>query len=227
MVLENQKINQQNSHQVQTPESLARQIAQLRLQIEQGLTRHSHSGLDSGLEVHCDYPLAGIHPVLIVLSRLASPAENGVANNVTTVPWALDIAADISVTDISAADISVDAAEQKGIRDQQRQGQNIQQQGAQRLSAMQQQAQAYAREGVAECWLLDIANVELRIYRDLSSTGYRQRSLVHEGATISPLAFPQLKLTVQEPLPLFFLTRTTTGQKTYPAKMLPLRLSSF
>ncbi len=85
-------------------------------------------------------------------------------------------------------------------------------------------ARCYAEYGVAEYWSLAIDAVELRTYRLLTATGYQQRRLFHAGDCISPQAFSQITLQLQEPLPLYFLTRTATGTKSYHSTVFPLRM---
>ena len=93
-------------------------------------------------------------------------------------------------------------------------------------SAWQALPHQYAQYQVGEYWLMDISTVELRIYRHATTAGYRQYTVRQVGEAASPIAFPQLTLAVQEPLPLFFLTRTTHGQHTDPVTLPPLCVRS-
>ncbi|MGB5914472.1 MAG: Uma2 family endonuclease [Phormidesmis sp.] len=87
-------------------------------------------------------------------------------------------------------------------------------------------AQYYAECGIAEYWSLAIDAVELRTYRLPTAASYQQRRLFHTGDFITPQAFPHITLQIQEPLPLYFLTRTATGPKSYVSSVFPLRLLS-
>ncbi|MGC1219272.1 MAG: Uma2 family endonuclease [Phormidesmis sp.] len=93
-------------------------------------------------------------------------------------------------------------------------------------TAQTARAQHYAKCGIAEYWSLAIDAVELRTYRLPTAASYQQRRLFHTGALISPQAFPHITLQIQEPLPLYFLTRTATGPKSYVSSVFPLRLLS-
>ncbi|MEL7331973.1 MAG: hypothetical protein AAFN12_06970 [Cyanobacteria bacterium J06560_2] len=85
-------------------------------------------------------------------------------------------------------------------------------------------SQFFARSTVAEYWSLDTAQVELRTYRLPQANEYQQQQLFCVGQQLSIQAFPHITLQVQEPLPLYFLTRTTNGQRTYSYTQLPLKL---
>lgn len=55
----------------------------------------------------------------------------------------------------------------------------------------------YARFGIPETWLVDVEQRLIEIYRDPSPEGYQQvRTL--GGESLSPQAFPELILTVDE-----------------------------
>lgn len=47
---------------------------------------------------------------------------------------------------------------------------------------------AYAAAGVAECWLVNLPEQRVEVYRDPSPTGYRTRRLYLSGETVEPLA---------------------------------------
>src|SRR5688572_593716 len=56
----------------------------------------------------------------------------------------------------------------------------------------------YARSGIPEVWLVDLARPTIRAYHDPSSTGYRSARTFHRGERLAPLAFPDLHLAVAE-----------------------------
>ena len=56
----------------------------------------------------------------------------------------------------------------------------------------------YARAGVVEAWLLDLSTERLEVYRHPSAHGYQDVRLLQRGETITPLAFPDLILTVDD-----------------------------
>ncbi|MEL6900906.1 MAG: Uma2 family endonuclease [Cyanobacteria bacterium J06606_4] len=88
----------------------------------------------------------------------------------------------------------------------------------------EQRSQLYANRAVAEYWHLSTAQVELRTWGDLANGAYRRRQLYQVGAQVSPAVLPKMPLQVQEPLPLYFLTRTTSGHRTYIGHLLALQL---
>jgi Uma2 family endonuclease len=61
-------------------------------------------------------------------------------------------------------------------------------------------ALAYAKSGIAEYWILDVNGRKLHVYRLPSSEGYHSETILLEDVTISPLAFPECKITVREML---------------------------
>lgn len=82
----------------------------------------------------------------------------------------------------------------------------------------------YAAASISNCWLLDINNVELHAYRQPSQSGYGSYQMLQAGDCTSPDEIP-LSITLQEPVPLHFLTRTLNGQQTYTSYALPLSFS--
>ncbi len=59
-------------------------------------------------------------------------------------------------------------------------------------------ARVYARHGVAELWVLDLRNGRLVVYRDPTPRGYATSRILTRGESISPLAFPEIALAVDE-----------------------------
>jgi Uma2 family endonuclease len=58
----------------------------------------------------------------------------------------------------------------------------------------------YARVGIPETWLLDVERGLIEVYREPSSEGYRQVHTRRRGERLSPVAFPQFILVVDEVL---------------------------
>ncbi len=56
----------------------------------------------------------------------------------------------------------------------------------------------YALQGVREAWLVDADAEQIEIYRDPTDEGYRSVNVVRRGETISPEAFPDVRIAVDE-----------------------------
>jgi Uma2 family endonuclease len=56
----------------------------------------------------------------------------------------------------------------------------------------------YARAGVPEAWLLDVATERLEVYRHPTRDGYQDVRLLQRGAAVAPQAFPDLGLSVDD-----------------------------
>jgi len=56
----------------------------------------------------------------------------------------------------------------------------------------------YARFGIAETWLLALESGVIEVYRAPGPEGYRQVRILGRGERLSPQAFPELILTVDE-----------------------------
>lgn len=56
----------------------------------------------------------------------------------------------------------------------------------------------YAAAEVDELWIVDLQGDQLHRYRDPSASGYRDTALLVRDAVISPLAFPDIVLDVDE-----------------------------
>jgi len=54
----------------------------------------------------------------------------------------------------------------------------------------------YAKAGILEVWLVDLANECIEVYRQPSSEGYRQVQRVGHGQRLSPQALPGRDLAV-------------------------------
>ncbi|GBD10223.1 hypothetical protein HRbin22_02490 [Candidatus Thermoflexus japonica] len=56
----------------------------------------------------------------------------------------------------------------------------------------------YGRAGIPEAWVVDLGRGEVVVGRDPSPEGYRTIRIARRGETLSPLAFPDLALSVEE-----------------------------
>ena len=56
----------------------------------------------------------------------------------------------------------------------------------------------YARSRVPEVWLVDLAKETVTVYCDPAAAGYRTAQTLRRGETLSPLAFPDLELAVDD-----------------------------
>jgi Uma2 family endonuclease len=56
----------------------------------------------------------------------------------------------------------------------------------------------YARAGIGEVWLLDLPAERVEIYREPAATGYRETRTLARGQGLSPQAFPDLALVVED-----------------------------
>jgi Uma2 family endonuclease len=60
---------------------------------------------------------------------------------------------------------------------------------------------AYARSGIGEAWLVDLATSRIEVHRDPVADRYTKVSSHHPGDVIEPEAFPGVRLTVADMLP--------------------------
>jgi Uma2 family endonuclease len=56
----------------------------------------------------------------------------------------------------------------------------------------------YARHGIAEAWLLDLERGQVEVYRRPSAGGYGERRVLGPGDALSPLAFPDIALPLDQ-----------------------------
>ena len=99
----------------------------------------------------------------------------------------------------------------------------------------------YARQGITEYWALSTQQVALRTYHSpkegdtstschqltqepITQSTYKRERLLHVGEQVQSVSFPTLTMQIQEPLPLYFLTRSATGHHTYIETALPLKV---
>jgi Uma2 family endonuclease len=59
----------------------------------------------------------------------------------------------------------------------------------------------YARSKIAEYWVIDINNRQVRIFRDPTPTGYGSQLILTETHSVSPLVFPEIALSIASILP--------------------------
>ena len=57
---------------------------------------------------------------------------------------------------------------------------------------------AYARAGIREMWLVDLTAGWLEVYREPSPAGYKLLRKALPGETVSPLAFPDVQISVDD-----------------------------
>jgi len=60
---------------------------------------------------------------------------------------------------------------------------------------------AYARNGVREFWILNLAENVLEVYRDPAGEIFREARILRGPETIAPLAFPDIEMSVGEFIP--------------------------
>jgi Uma2 family endonuclease len=65
----------------------------------------------------------------------------------------------------------------------------------------QRQDKLYARSGIVEYWVVDLQKRQLNIFRNPTPNGYTDRLILAEPNQFSPLAFPNLTVTLTEILP--------------------------
>lgn len=59
----------------------------------------------------------------------------------------------------------------------------------------------YARHGIPEAWLVDLAGWRIEVQREPGPDGYERIETVGKGGSVSPLAFPDLVVAVDDILP--------------------------
>jgi len=85
-------------------------------------------------------------------------------------------------------------------------------------------AALYAQFPIQEYWHLSVEPVELRIKTAPHNQVYQQQRLLMVGEQASLQPLPNLKFSLQEPLPRYYLTRTLQGQRTYIGEGVPLQI---
>ena len=56
----------------------------------------------------------------------------------------------------------------------------------------------YARAGIADYWILDLGRDHVLVHRDPTESGYATTRIYRRGEQLSPLAFPELVLAVDD-----------------------------
>ncbi len=56
----------------------------------------------------------------------------------------------------------------------------------------------YGREGISECWLIDLVAGVLEVYRGPSAGGYRTKATYAPGEVVFPQALPEVRLSVDD-----------------------------
>jgi Uma2 family endonuclease len=56
----------------------------------------------------------------------------------------------------------------------------------------------YARAGIPEVWLVDLAEQQIEVYREPSGQSYQEKRVVKRGQSLTVHAFPELALTADE-----------------------------
>jgi Uma2 family endonuclease len=59
----------------------------------------------------------------------------------------------------------------------------------------------YALFGITEYWVLDVINRQLHVFREPTASGYTSQVVLTESASVTPLAFPEVSLLLQDMLP--------------------------
>lgn len=59
----------------------------------------------------------------------------------------------------------------------------------------------YARAGIPEYWILNLIRRTLEVYREPLDAAYLSRAILRAGDTVSPLARPEVRVTVGDLLP--------------------------
>ncbi|MEL6911881.1 MAG: Uma2 family endonuclease [Cyanobacteria bacterium J06629_2] len=62
---------------------------------------------------------------------------------------------------------------------------------------LSEKSQAYARNGIPEYWIIDLVNKKLIVQTFPQGSNYQQRAEYTKGS-VSPLAFPNLKITLDQ-----------------------------
>lgn len=60
---------------------------------------------------------------------------------------------------------------------------------------------AYARRGVREYWIVDLAHERIEVFRDPNGELYRSHRTLERGSSVAPAAFPDVAIAVDEVLP--------------------------
>jgi Uma2 family endonuclease len=56
----------------------------------------------------------------------------------------------------------------------------------------------YGRESIRECWLVDVINGVIEVYRGPSAGGYRSKETFGSGDSLIPVGLPNLRLAIDD-----------------------------
>jgi len=56
----------------------------------------------------------------------------------------------------------------------------------------------YAKEGIVECWLIDLNEFQIEVYLNPTPNGYTTKSICEAGHILSPSQLPHIKIPVAE-----------------------------
>lgn len=56
----------------------------------------------------------------------------------------------------------------------------------------------YAKAGIRECWLVNLPDNSIEVYRDPAGAVYKSAQVVESGQSIAPLAAPDVPLSVDD-----------------------------
>ncbi len=56
----------------------------------------------------------------------------------------------------------------------------------------------YAKDGIIECWLIDLNEFQIEVYLNPSANGYTHKRIFESGQTLIPSQLPQIKIPVSE-----------------------------
>jgi Uma2 family endonuclease len=59
----------------------------------------------------------------------------------------------------------------------------------------------YAQAGITDYWVIDIPHRQVHIFRDPTTTGYSSHLILTEPQTLTPLAFPDVEISISAILP--------------------------
>ncbi|MGK7873326.1 MAG: Uma2 family endonuclease [Xenococcaceae cyanobacterium] len=62
-------------------------------------------------------------------------------------------------------------------------------------------APAYARARIPDYWVLDVNTRQVHVFRQPGAENYQQETILEEDATISLLAFPEIKIQIEQLFP--------------------------
>lgn len=64
-----------------------------------------------------------------------------------------------------------------------------------------QKASTYAKAGIADYWVLNVRKRQVHVFREPKGENYQQETLLNEDTTLSPIAFPEIEVPVNQLFP--------------------------